>query len=259
MIWSTLKPFQCWKAVDSILPMTIPVVFTHEDFVVINKPCDISVQLEQGHDYADALLNQVCLQLGVPKLWLVHRLDKLTSGLLILAKKPQAAAALSQMFERREISKYYLALSNKKPKKKQGAVCGDMKKVRDGKWMLLKQQQNPALSQFFSLGLGDGLRLFIVRPHTGKTHQIRVALKSIGSPILGDTLYGGDKADRGYLHAFSLNFSYQNRSISISQSANTGEYFGLQACVDGIDSYDPPSELEWPTVKGHLSRSEIPF
>lgn len=226
--------------------MSISVVFEHSDFIVINKPAGVSVQLEQGQDFSRSLLTQLCQQLNLPKLWLVHRLDKLTSGLLLLAKNAEAAADLSQLFANRQVQKYYLALGTKKPKKKQGSIIGDMKKVRDGKWILQKSRQTPAISQFFSTGLGDGLRLFIIKPHTGKTHQIRVALKSIGSPILGDNLYAGQAADRAYLHAFALSFHYQQQLVSVQQMPTQGLYFHQASCVNAIDLYDPPSSLAWP-------------
>ncbi len=84
-----------------------------------------------------------------------------------------------------------------------------MKKSRRSTWILTNSTISPAITQFFSFSMGQGLRLFIVRPSTGKTHQIRVALKSLGSGIIGDPLYSSTQADRGYLHAYSLGFSYQ--------------------------------------------------
>ena len=104
----------------------IDILFDHPDFVVVNKPSNISVQNEF---HQSGLLPILCQQLKVEKLWLVHRLDKVTSGILILAKHSQAAAVFGQLFEQKQIEKYYLAISAKKPKKKQGTVKGGMKKV----------------------------------------------------------------------------------------------------------------------------------
>ncbi|AGH45684.1 pseudouridine synthase Rlu family protein [Paraglaciecola psychrophila 170] len=104
---------------------SIEVLFDHPDFVVINKPNNIAVQNES---HQSGILPILCQQLQVEKLWLVHRLDKVTSGILILAKHSQAAAIFGQLFEEKQIEKYYLAISSKKPKKKQGAIKGGMKK-----------------------------------------------------------------------------------------------------------------------------------
>ena len=136
-------------------------MFDHPDFVVVNKPSNISVQNEF---HQSGLLPILCQQLKVEKLWLVHRLDKVTSGILILAKHSQAAAVFGQLFEQKQIEKYYLAISAKKPKKKQGTVKGGMKKVRDGKWMLESSDTAVAISQFFSFSIYPGIRLFLVKP-----------------------------------------------------------------------------------------------
>ena len=208
--------------------MTFQIVFQHPDFIVINKPNGISVH----KDDADVGLTRlVAQQLGVPQVWLVHRLDKVTSGLLILALNEKAAATLSRKFAEHQIQKTYLALATQKPKKKQGRICGDMQKARRGAWKLCQSKENPAITDFVSHSLAPNLRLFILHPKTGKTHQIRVAMKSLGSPILGDELYGGEVADRTYLHAYQVSFDYFGEAVHISASPEfqerqkCGEFF----------------------------------
>ena len=220
-------------------------MFDHPDFVVVNKPSNISVQNEF---HQSGLLPILCQQLKVEKLWLVHRLDKVTSGILILAKHSQAAAVFGQLFEQKQIEKYYLAISAKKPKKKQGTVKGGMKKVRDGKWMLESSDTAVAISQFFSFSIYPGIRLFLVKPLTGKTHQIRVALKSIGSPILGDELYKGTSSDRTYLHAYCIRFNYQEQPICIMCPPNKGDVFVSDNTKQQISSLVSPWTLKWPKI-----------
>jgi tRNA pseudouridine32 synthase/23S rRNA pseudouridine746 synthase len=226
--------------------MTISIVFTHQDFIVVNKPANINVHSEDGNP---GIVPILCEQLKVPKLWLVHRLDKVTSGLLILAKNTQAAASFGSLFSTHKIQKYYLAIASAKPKKKQGAIIGDMHKARDKKWALSPQITNPAITQFFSQSLVPGLRLFILKPHTGKTHQLRVAMKSLGSPILGDTLYKGDTSDRAYLHAYKLAFSYQSEAISLRCLPEQGEHFAQSGASKAFKIYTNPTELAWPRLK----------
>lgn len=225
---------------------SIDVLFDHPDFVVVNKPSNIAVQNES---HQSGILPILCQQLKVEKLWLVHRLDKITSGILILAKNAQAAAVFGQLFEQKEIEKYYLAISAKKPKKKQGAIKGGMKKVRDGKWMLDSSNIAVAISQFFSFSISPGLRLFLIKPLTGKTHQIRVALKSIGSPILGDDLYKGENADRTYLHAYCIRFSYQQQPFCIICPPNKGEMFLSDNTKQQVANLTTPWTLAWPSIK----------
>lgn len=225
---------------------SIEILFDHTDFVVVSKPINMSVQNES---HQTGILPFLCQQLGVEQLWLVHRLDKITSGILILAKHPQAAAVFGQLFEQKQIEKYYLAISAKKPKKKQGAVKGGMKKVRDGKWILDKSNIAVATSQFFSFSISAGLRLFLVKPLTGKTHQIRVALKSLGSPILGDELYKGESSDRAYLHAYCVRFIYQEQPICIICVPDKGEVFISGNTKEQIAKITTPWTLKWPNIK----------
>ncbi|WP_109077525.1 TIGR01621 family pseudouridine synthase [Aggregatibacter kilianii] len=217
--------------------MAFQIIFQHPDFIVINKPHGISVH----KDDADVGLTQwVAQQLGVPKVWLVHRLDKVTSGLLMLALNEQAAVTLSQKFAQHQIQKTYIALAIHKPKKKQGRISGDMQKARRGAWKLTQSKENPAVTDFISHSLAPNLRLFILHPKTGKTHQLRVAMKSLGSPILGDELYGGDHADRTYLHAYRLSFDYfgqtvQIRGEPIQDEQKCGDFF--QRFWEDIETY----------------------
>jgi len=200
-----------------------PKVYENDDFLVINKPANISFHNQQDILGIHSLLKS---ELGY-NIWPVHRLDKMTSGLLIFAKSQIAAGELGKMFEKGEIAKTYIALSDKKPKKKQGKIIGDMKKSRNGSWKLTHTRENPAKTQFYSYSLISGIRLFWITPTSGKTHQIRVALKSIGSPILGDERYTGNNADRGYLHAYRLSLIWRQENIEICCLPQSGEYFIL--------------------------------
>ncbi|MBC3764539.1 TIGR01621 family pseudouridine synthase [Neptunicella marina] len=226
--------------------LTIPIVHEHNDFLIINKPAGIGVHQEGEKS---GIIPLLCAQLGVTQLWLVHRLDTLTSGCLLVAKNAEAAATLSNLFKQREVQKYYLAITDKKPKKKMGSVIGDMKKARSAQWMLTSTIENPAISQFMSKGLFDGKRLILIKPHTGKTHQIRVMLKSLSSPILGDELYGGTSADRAYLHAFALKFNYQDQIITSQCEAQSGKLFIQMQQQELLGDFQHPEQLNWPALK----------
>ncbi|AUI65817.1 MULTISPECIES: TIGR01621 family pseudouridine synthase [Glaesserella] len=195
--------------------------YQHTDFVIIDKPAGISVHKD---DESIGFTQQVAKQLGVEQVWLAHRLDKGTSGLLILALNKVAAVRFYDLFANHQIQKTYWALSNHKPKKKQGKIVGDMQKTRNGCWKLTHTKENPAITHFSSQSISPNLRLFELKPKTGKTHQLRVAMKSLGSPILGDDRYGGDQADRLYLHAYQLEFCYQGETIKVSILPH-GEYW----------------------------------
>ncbi|MEZ9199401.1 TIGR01621 family pseudouridine synthase [Shewanella sp. 10N.286.54.B9] len=221
------------------------VIADETDFIVICKSANIHFHSQDG---SAGVVAQAELDLGI-KLYSVHRLDTMTSGLLILAKSSAAAAEFTRQFSQHKIQKYYLALAKGKPKKKQGWVVGDMAKARRSMHKLLRSMDNPAKTQFFSHSVGDGIRLYLLKPLTGKTHQLRVALASIGVPILGDELYGGETSDRGYLHAYSLNFSYKAQAYQYSVAPPSGVAFNCQAVIEQLQQWQSPEQLTWPKAK----------
>lgn len=196
-------------------------VLTHVDFFIFNKPAGVSFHSETGAGFF-ALLRQ---QFPGETLFPVHRLDKMTSGLLLIARNQTAAQEFSRLFMQHSIQKTYLAISDRKPTKKQGTVAGDMQKTRNGNWKLRRTRENPAITRFISEHIGTQQRLFILKPETGRTHQLRVMMKSLGSPIIGDERYGGTPADRGYLHAASLAFNWQEEVIHCSALPDKGTLF----------------------------------
>ena len=105
----------------------LEILFRNQDFAAVNKPAGIAVHQEEG---ADNLLAMAAARLNVPRLWLTHRLDKPTSGVLLLALNAQAASELAQQFAAKTMRKTYLALSDRRPAKKQGLVKGGMEKSR---------------------------------------------------------------------------------------------------------------------------------
>ncbi|RAJ95271.1 tRNA pseudouridine32 synthase / 23S rRNA pseudouridine746 synthase [Aliidiomarina maris] len=191
---------------------------------------------------AIGLVTQVEALVG-EKLFPVHRLDKDTSGLVILARHAEAAAIFGRLFEQREIDKFYVAVAGNKPAKKQGAIQGDMEKARGGSWRLTKSQQAPAKTWFFSFGTGQGTRLYVLKPLTGRTHQIRVALKSIGVPILGDSRYKGKPAQRLMLHALALGFTWRGEKLSYLLLPDS-DFYPLNDELTA--KLNQPWDLPWP-------------
>jgi len=198
---------------------------------VVDKPAGINFHSEPDSDgqKQPGLVVLVQQQLGVEELYPVHRLDKMTSGLVVFALNKATAQVFQQQFESRQIEKYYLAISTQKPKKKQGWVKGDMMPARRGSWKLSKTLENPAITQFISQNTRPGERWFLLKPQTGKTHQLRVALKSLGAPIAGDARYGlsmeAKQEDRGYLHAFALHFTLHDEPYEFCVPPQQGKRF----------------------------------
>ncbi len=213
------------------------LVFQNNLFIVIYKLPNVNFHKE---DDDDSLFEALRRDLTIEKLFPVHRLDKMTSGLLVIAKSSKVAAQLTKLFEERAVNKTYIALSNKKPKKKQGTISGDMERSRRKSWKLVRTKNNPAVTTFKSIALEDGVRLYVCKPLSGKTHQIRVALKSIGAPILGDPIYSPDaeQFDRGYLHAFQLSFELEGETYSFCELPMEGTLFNSEKCREVLRQFD---------------------
>ena len=220
----------------------LSTLFENDAFALVDKPAGMNFHSEEEAGlvvHAEALLG--C------KLYPVHRLDKMTSGLVLLAKSVDAARQFEALFSGREIEKYYLAISLRKPKKKQGWIKGDMQSARRGSWMLMATMENPAITRFISAAARPGERAFLVKPYTGKTHQIRVALKSLGAPIAGDVRYANaddaKKETRGYLHAYALRFTFAGESYSFVSRPKQGERFMTPEFEALLHQWEHPWEL----------------
>jgi tRNA pseudouridine32 synthase/23S rRNA pseudouridine746 synthase len=114
--------------------------------------------------------------------------------------------------------------------------------------------ENPAITQFLSTSIGSGMRLFLLKPHTGKTHQLRVALKSIGAPILGDSLYHPTRddcrqMDRAYLHCYALRFQMLGETLRYQCKPDSGEYFYEETFLQALRKYENPWTQRWPKLK----------
>lgn len=226
----------------------IEILLTHGDFYLCYKPHDVNFH-DEGES-GQGFFNRLKSQLN-ETIYPVHRLDKITSGIVIVARNKSAAQFFQQAFELGLIEKRYLAITKGKPKKKQGTVAGDMGKSRNGAWRLLKTNNNPAITQFFSWGDSETqnrMRYFLLRPISGKTHQLRVALKSLGSPILGDTLYNGASSDRGYLHACQVQFDYNEQTVKHLVAPKSGEHF-INLPSQIWQQVIEQAELPWPKTK----------
>jgi tRNA pseudouridine32 synthase/23S rRNA pseudouridine746 synthase len=243
----------------------------HPGCIVLHKPPGVPFHAAEGRP---GLMQLVRQQQGEPHLaydgplWPVHRLDQLTSGALVLATSREAAGELVAQFRGRGVSKYYVALSDRKPAKKMGSITGDMQRSRRGSWMLSRSTHNPAITRFTSAAVagcdGRPLRAFLLKPVTGRTHQLRVALKSLGSPVLGDERYAAAGAaaqeDRAYLHCAAMRFSLGGRPVQVVCPPAHGREFAAEAFQQQFEAWLPLSLEEdvgpwFPDSK--LLRSEL--
>jgi tRNA pseudouridine32 synthase/23S rRNA pseudouridine746 synthase len=220
------------------------LVFSEERFIVVDKAPGVDFHGKGG------LVDAVRTQLEIQDLFTVHRLDRITSGLVLFARGREYARELSGLFRQRDVEKYYLSLSDRMPRKKRGIITGDMVKSRRGAYRLTRSRKNPAVTRYVCLGRTGRLVMFIVRPLTGRTHQVRVALKSIGAPVLGDPIYyrrslSEKGTDRAYLHAFAMRFSIDGGEFSFVRIPGSGIHFGEEAIREKMEGVTAPWELAW--------------
>lgn len=224
----------------------VTTLFLDQHIRVIHKPNDLSFHSD---DKRQGIVSLVKTCYPDDTLFPIHRLDKVTSGLMVFARSTESNRALSVMLENKQVEKYYLALTGRKPKKKQGSVIGDMQKGRGGSYLLTRQKTRPAITRYFVKsvnGRDPKLWLFLLKPETGKTHQLRVAMKSMGCSILGDQRYSGGIMDRAYLHAYRMRFDLFGRRYQLTDNLFVGKFFDLQDERTVVDNFSAPETMPWP-------------
>lgn len=221
------------------------VIAREAGFVVVDKAPGLDFH---DCDGCPGLCSLVRERLG-ERVFPVHRLDKATSGLVLLAGSREWAGVLAGLFRERAVQKYYVALSDLAPSKKQGLIQGDMVRSRRGSWKLVRSMERPTRTRFLSWPVRPGLRLYVLKPLTGRTHQLRVAMKSLGAPILGDALYHPivpQWPDRMYLHAHTLRFSVEGRIFSYARAPEAGNVFRDEEVCRVLMGLGALQELPWP-------------
>ncbi|MDD2274175.1 MAG: RluA family pseudouridine synthase [Desulfuromonadaceae bacterium] len=160
----------------------------------------------------------------------VHRLDRGTSGAMLFPKNRQAAARLSKQFQDGQVDKRYLALVSGRPDESAWTVDAPIGKIASARYGVVEGGK-ASQTEFRTLASSGELSLVEARPLTGRTHQIRVHLESVGLPIVGDATYGGQAAGRMMLHCSAMTF--QNaKLVEVTVSAPLdGEFAGLASTL----------------------------
>ncbi len=183
---------------EEIRDVPLPVLVRGDGWLAVNKPAGIPVH-PVHRVKENSLIRMLRRQEGVETLRLVHRLDRETTGVLLVASGPDVARELSLSFERGRVRKEYLALVSGEPPQDDGAVDLAIGEATDSRVYVRRETGSgqPARTRFRVERRLSGRTLLRVFPETGRRHQIRVHLAAIGHPILGDLLYG--RGDEDYL------------------------------------------------------------
>lgn len=205
-----------------IIPEDIPVeiVYEDEDLMVINKPQDMVVHPAPGN-YTGTLVNALLYHCkdklsginGEIRPGIVHRIDKDTSGLLMIAKNDKAHLGLSEMLKTHDITRKYHAIVYGNFKESEGTIELPIgRSPQDRKKMAIVQGGRDAKTDYRVIESFKNFTYVELTLHTGRTHQIRVHMKAIGHPLLGDPVYGPTKSmfglDKQMLHAKVLGFKH---------------------------------------------------
>jgi 23S rRNA pseudouridine1911/1915/1917 synthase len=216
-------------AVSDLVPEDVPlqVIFEDDWLLVVDKPAGVVVHPAPGHE--TGTLVHGLLRRGIAggherRPGIVHRLDKDTSGLLIVARCDEAYQKLVAALARREIKRTYLALVSGRLPQDEGTIDAPIgRHLRDRKRMSLHSATpRHAVPHFTVLGRAEGFTLLRVRLETGRTHQIRVHLSALGYPVAGDVQYGSRPRppglERQFLHAARLVFTHprDGREMDVS-------------------------------------------
>ena len=212
----------------------LQILFEDDDLLVLNKPAGLVVHPGAGnqtHTLVNALLHH-CANLsgigGKQRPGIVHRLDKETSGCLVVAKNDAAHQHLSRQFAEREVKKIYLALVAGTLKRPRGTIDAAIGRhpVQRKKMAVHPTKGRIARTDYRVLQAGGGVSLVECAIHSGRTHQIRVHLHHIGHPVIGDSLYGKKvAAPRQMLHAWKLGFTHPRTNERLFFEAPVPEDF----------------------------------
>lgn len=185
----------------------------YDDFLVFGKPAGV-----RTHKVSDDQFGFVeyLAEKSSKSLFVVHRLDKETSGLILFAKSKEAAGELSKLFETRDIKKTYLFLTDQNIAKTEAEIETHIEKQDEFFINSPNKEPNSKTTFKFIEKLGDKKYLWQAEPLTGKPHQIRLHAQKLGVPILGDNQHGGSIYYRLALHAHQLQFNYKGEAFNIS-------------------------------------------
>jgi len=202
-------------------PEAIPldIIFEDDDLIVINKPPGVVVHPGAGHSrhtLVNALLHHCHTLSGIggkERPGIVHRLDKETSGCLVIAKNDETHRSLSEQFAARTVEKIYLNLASGTFRKPAGSIDEKIGRhpVHRQRMSVSPERGRTARTDYRVLAAGGGFSLVECRLHSGRTHQIRVHLHHIGHPVVGDKVYGRKASGhhaRQMLHAWKLGFTH---------------------------------------------------
>lgn len=207
----------------------LPILYEDDDVIVVNKPSGLLTHAKGGLSdeptVAEIIRPKTSFATDTDRPGIVHRLDRDTSGLLIIAKNPESAAHLQRQFAERTAKKTYIAITDGKPKLNAAKI--DLPIGRNPSapsTFRIDPNGKPAQTTYHVLAENDAQSLVELKPTTGRTHQLRVHLAHLNAPILGDRVYGKSSDCRMMLHAQKLEITLPSGERKVFKAAVPDEF-----------------------------------
>jgi len=207
----------------------LPILYEDDDVIVVNKPSGLLTHAKGGLSdeptVAEIIRPKTSFATDTDRPGIVHRLDRDTSGLLIIAKNPESAAHLQRQFAERTAKKTYIAITDGKPKLNAAKI--DLPIGRNPSapsTFRIDPNGKPAQTTYHVLAENDAQSLVELKPTTGRTHQLRVHLAHLNAPILGDRVYGKSSDCRMMLHAQKLEIALPSGERKVFEAAIPDEF-----------------------------------
>lgn len=211
----------------------LPVLFEDENVIVVNKPAGI-ISHARGKYWDEAsvasFIRQKVSSLTGERAGIVHRLDRATSGVMICAKNQETLSFLQKQFSLRKVKKKYTAIVEGKVEPPKATIDVPLaRSPKEPNTFKPDEDGKPCITNYSLSKYNTIYSMLKLEPLTGRTHQIRVHLKYINHPIVGDYLYGGKKADRLFLHANSLEITIPGGARKIFEAPLPVDFIQLVA------------------------------
>lgn len=207
----------------------LPILYEDDDVIVVNKPSGLLTHAKGGLSdeptVAEIIRPKTSFATDTDRPGIVHRLDRDTSGLLIIAKNPESAAHLQRQFAERTAKKTYIAITDGKPKLNAAKI--DLPIGRNPSapsTFRIDPNGKPAQTTYHVLAENDAQSLIELKPTTGRTHQLRVHLAHLNAPILGDRVYGKSSDCRMMLHAQKLEITLPSGERKVFEATIPDEF-----------------------------------